>query len=512
MNRVVHIERKNRSLDLQVSVLERALRGHEGRELTPADAVALSGIPLDVAEQALLQLAARTTARVRVTEKGDLLFRFTALTPRRSKARWQDLARLWRVADRRVFGPLLALVSLVLLVPTVALFFGNALAVPVTSSDTGWLWLTGIPSLVALLVTGLAFVFVMLAFVVLPLMAVAGIAGAIGMIAVLVEAWPPTVLGAIGCLATAAMLLAIGVPAFRYSVLGFRKLALGEQAAVRRFWILYGGLLFGPRAPAQARDALVDERRLTSLIRARAGILCASDLVGLFRWTPEEAERGLVRILVDYGGDLHVTDDGAIVYVFAEMRRTADAADLAEPAPLPIAAAPRWLSADPSMRAAAILLLAVSGWGALGVALLTGIVADAPLFPTAADLARNAGRTIAKFDVAVLYGLGLWPHVAICGLPIVRLPRFLWRRHAWRRRRTLDRHLAIAASQPEGAPLVNPDPDLAARLGGEFVGPDRIRFPDLARSFRAAQRLRCAPMARPDLGPVVYSSDDVPEG
>ncbi len=303
LNRVVHIERKDRSLDLQVSALERALRGHEGRELTPADVVALSGIPLDVAEQALLQLAARTTARVRVTERGDLLFRFTALTPRRTQAHWQGLARLWRVADRRVFGPLLALVSLVLLVPTVAIFLGNALAVPLTTSETGWLWLTGIPSLVALLVTGLAFAFVMFAFVVLPLMALAGLAGAVGMIAVLVEGWPPTVPGAIGCLAMALMSLAVGVPAFRHSVRGFRKLVLGEQTAVRRFWRLYGGLLFGPRAPALADDALADERRLTSLIRARAGILCASDLVGLFRWTPEEAERALVRIFAsqDHG-------------------------------------------------------------------------------------------------------------------------------------------------------------------------------------------------------------------
>ena len=509
MVRVVHIERKDRSLDIQVSALERALRGHEGRELTAADAVALSGIPLDVAETALVQLAARTTARIRVTENGDLLFRFSALSARRTTMPWQAIARTWRAADRHVFGPLVALVSLVLLVPTVAIFFGNALAVPIVSGEGGWLWLTGIPSLVALLVTGMAFAAVIFAFVALPLMAIAGIAGAIGMVAVLIEAWPPTVLGAIGCLAVMVLMLAIGVPAFRYSVLGLRKLVFREQTAVRRFWVLYGGLLFGPRAPAQVEDALSDERRLTALIRRRAGILCPSDLVGLFRWTPDEADGALIRILVDYGGDLHVTDDGAIVYVFAELRRTADDGALAEPEPLPTPAAPRWLSADPGLRAIAILLLALSAWGALGVALVSALVPDTPLFPTASDLARNAGRTIAKFDVAVLYGLGLWPHVAICGLPLLRLPLFLTRRHTWRRRRRLERHLAIAATEPDGASLLKPDPRLVARLGGEFVGPERIRFPELARSFRAAERLRGELAVRPDLGPIIYSSDEV---
>jgi hypothetical protein len=55
--RVVHIEPKSRIAEVDARRLEARLQGHVARDLTGADASALSGLPLDAAEAALLALA-----------------------------------------------------------------------------------------------------------------------------------------------------------------------------------------------------------------------------------------------------------------------------------------------------------------------------------------------------------------------------------------------------------------------------------------------------------------------
>src|SRR5262245_29446439 len=102
--RVVHIEAKRREAEEDAATLEVALAGHVGRDLTPADASVLSGLPLDAAEAGLIALARRFPSRIRASPEGALVFRFTSLKrPRPGIAK-----RAFAVLVKRFVEPVLA--------------------------------------------------------------------------------------------------------------------------------------------------------------------------------------------------------------------------------------------------------------------------------------------------------------------------------------------------------------------------------------------------------------------
>ena len=79
--------------------------------------------------------------------------------------------------------------------------------------------------------------------------------------------------------------------------------------------------VFGPPAPKV--DPLEDERRIVAAIRAERGRIAPVDLVRLMGWSFPRAEEEATRLMVDYGGEPEVTDDGVVVYVFKALRRSA---------------------------------------------------------------------------------------------------------------------------------------------------------------------------------------------
>ena len=79
--------------------------------------------------------------------------------------------------------------------------------------------------------------------------------------------------------------------------------------------------VFGP--PAAKVDPLEDEKRIVAHIRAGRGRIAPVDLVRLMGWTFPRAEEEATRLMVDYGGEPEVTDDGVVVYVFKALRKTA---------------------------------------------------------------------------------------------------------------------------------------------------------------------------------------------
>ncbi len=81
--------------------------------------------------------------------------------------------------------------------------------------------------------------------------------------------------------------------------------------------------VFGPPAPKV--DPLEDEKRLVTYIRAQRGRIAPVDLVRLMGWTFPRAEEEATRLMVDYGGEPEVTDDGVVVYAFKALRKTAGA-------------------------------------------------------------------------------------------------------------------------------------------------------------------------------------------
>src|SRR5204863_8971518 len=92
---------------------------------------------------------------------------------------------------------------------------------------------------------------------------------------------------------------------------------------------------FGP--PPVVEDPRERERRVLAEIRRARGRIGPGDVMRVTGLDREAAERELLRLTVDYDGDIQVSDDGAIVYAFKALRVTNSAGeDGATRAPAPI--------------------------------------------------------------------------------------------------------------------------------------------------------------------------------
>jgi len=82
--------------------------------------------------------------------------------------------------------------------------------------------------------------------------------------------------------------------------------------------------VFGEEAPQPSAE----ERQKTLLneIRAQNGVVGPSDVMRLFNVTRSEAEAMLVKAMLDFDGDVKVSDEGGITYHFERARKSAMAA------------------------------------------------------------------------------------------------------------------------------------------------------------------------------------------
>jgi hypothetical protein len=87
---------------------------------------------------------------------------------------------------------------------------------------------------------------------------------------------------------------------------------------------------FGPpEAPVDPRET---ERFVLSAIRAGKGRIGLADVMRVTGLPREKADPLMARLMLDYEGDVDVSEDGGIVYRFAALRRTAgDAVEVAPP-------------------------------------------------------------------------------------------------------------------------------------------------------------------------------------
>ena len=90
------------------------------------------------------------------------------------------------------------------------------------------------------------------------------------------------------------------------------KVPLYEQ--VNRFF-------FGPHPPAE--EPRQEERRLVEAIRAGKGRIGLGDVMRVTGLPREQADPLMARLMLDYDGDVGVSEDGGIVYRFPEVRKTA---------------------------------------------------------------------------------------------------------------------------------------------------------------------------------------------
>ena len=90
--------------------------------------------------------------------------------------------------------------------------------------------------------------------------------------------------------------------------------------------------VFGPEP--QKEDPKEVERRLLAHIRNHAGRIGLLDVMSITGLPREEADPLLARLLLDYEGEVDVSDDGAITYRFEALRKTTGATT--EPSPPPV--------------------------------------------------------------------------------------------------------------------------------------------------------------------------------
>ncbi|MBK8254763.1 MAG: hypothetical protein IPK82_19145 [Polyangiaceae bacterium] len=284
--------------------------------MTIADAAAKSGLPLWDAERGLHALVSEYRGHLRVTEKGELLFRFP-----------HGLTKPWvtQTAISKVFSTIGAALL------AVARFVVRA-------------WLT-----IVLVTYVVVFILILIAIVV-GLFSGKGRGG-------------KSAGGALNLFGGLFRLVAEALywmfhPATRFynSRYSYYTPGVGawDSAASSRqsshapspfvagappsdapkvpFYEKVNRFFFGPDEPPQDERAL--EKKVIAEIRAQKGRIGLSDVMRVTGLPRDTADPLMSRLMLEYDGNVAVSEEGGIVYTFANIRRTADDPELAsEPRP-----------------------------------------------------------------------------------------------------------------------------------------------------------------------------------
>lgn len=358
--------------------LHGALRGFRD-PLTVADAAARAGLPLRAAERGLFVLLERYPSTLTATSEGELLFRF----PNGLSRLRHPLSRLRRWGQRLVgvaagVGRFLlrAWISVVLIGYAgafIALMLGLTFAKQNDSDDHG---------------PGIEVVYVLLRVI-----------------------------------SEALFWTFHPFSPFSMAAMPARPVRGRRQRRARAdevpFYEKVNRFVFGPEPPRSDAQAL--ERALLAEIRAGRGRIGLSDVMRITGLPRVEAEPMLARLMLDYDGEVDVSEAGGITYRFPSLRKTAG-----ESAPLP----GRAFAFSP--RSMAPLTGNSSGFNVLLTA-LNGFNWFASLFALSNHLSlANLERLFAGFPLDALpndgipWVFGLIPFVfssAIFALPIWRALR-----------------------------------------------------------------------------------------
>jgi hypothetical protein len=257
------------------AILENALANFRG-DLTVADAATRSGLPLREAEGALRGLAAEYGGHLSATSKGELIYSFPGGLTRPPETRL--LRRAGRALVKFAAGALRlvvrAWVSVVLVgyaLAFVAILLGLAFRGGDDRDDRSPL--DGVGSVLRMVAEALFWTF---------------------------HPFSPVSFGR--------------EPYWLHDQPRRRTAALPFYERVNRF-------VFGP--PEPKLDPRESERQVLAEIRRNKGRISPADVMRATGCTRPAAEQQLLRLVVDYDGDLTVSESGAILYSFAELRTTA---------------------------------------------------------------------------------------------------------------------------------------------------------------------------------------------
>ena len=88
---------------------------------------------------------------------------------------------------------------------------------------------------------------------------------------------------------------------------------------------------FGPTPPKE--DPLAEERAILGELRAQKGRIGLGDVMRVTGLPRDKADPLMARLMLDYDGDVAVSEEGGIVYHFEAMRKTATVTDARRPRP-----------------------------------------------------------------------------------------------------------------------------------------------------------------------------------
>jgi hypothetical protein len=272
------------------TALEKALEG-KGSDFTIADAAAKSGLALRDAENGLHALVNEYRGHLRVTSEGELLFRF----PTGFKKPWETrtrLAELGKKAQKTLLGVgrfvVRAWISIVLIAYAViflALIIGLTLARSGDSRDSR---------------------------------------GGVGL--------------EIGYVFFRVVFDALFWTFHPFSPFAYVDYGQPRQRAKQKkkdetpFYEKVNRFFFGPDVPDP--DPRTMERRILAEIRAQKGRIGLGDVIRVTGLPRDEADPLMARLLLDYDGDVEVSDEGGIVYRFEALRKTVDEAPVERPKPI----------------------------------------------------------------------------------------------------------------------------------------------------------------------------------
>ncbi len=284
---------------------------------------------------------------------------------------------------------------------------------------------------------------------------------------------------------------------------------------------------FGP--PEPPADPMESERLVLAAMRAGKGRIGLADVMRVTGLPRERVDPMMSRLMLDYDGDVAVSEEGGIVYKFAALRKTASATGEAEPPPA-------WARVKPIPP-----LTGNSGGANFAIAALNGFnllmgywaIENGMTIERAAHLFDRVPHPFV--DTGVPIALGVVPFVFSMLLFLVPIGRAVAR--PFRRRAAIEERGRLAvlkeviervrAKKPvtdgdvkeawrratqQAAPGKRLDHELVA-LGGdvdiEASGSTRWRFADLEREASALEAERAAAAdEEARLGEIVYATDE----
>jgi hypothetical protein len=490
MSQVSHV--KSMEAAEAAKALESALAGHRG-DLTIADASAKSGLALRDAELGMHSLLSTYRGHLRVTEEGELLFRF----PHGFTKPWETRTRIEKAA--KAAGKVAvgigrfvvrAWISVVL-IGYVAIFVALMIALAFAQSNDNRRGRSSFDGFGGYLV--MRIIFDALFWTFHPFSPVSMHAGR-----------------GYGFDQSRRRASSDGVPFYE---------------KVNRFF-------FGP--PVKEPDPRAMERAIVAEIRAQKGRIGLADVIRVTGLPRDEADPMMARLMLDYDGTVEVTDNGAIVYRFESIRKTA-ASEPVEPAPKAIWTKIQRLAPLTGNTAGTNgLIIALNGFNLImsTYAMSAGLTIER-VFAIIEQSRQPPPHFIPPPETAI--ALGVVPFVFSIALFALPLGRVLYRRHRAKvvarenGRRAVLREIIENASTTtlitdevlkgawQGASGAEPNTKQITRevvaLGGDVdvteAGVVRYRFPELEAEAEALEAEReAASEAEAKVGKVIFSSDE----